>query len=139
LRQSQVALTLAQESAHAHSQVFALVHATFLHHLRREGQAARRRAEEGVALATEQGFVLWVAYATILRGRGLVELGQREEAIAQIREVRAGYRGMGAVLECPSFVSLRAEVLAQRGQIEEEITLVALRFRKVDNYNSLFN
>ncbi len=138
LRQSQVALTLAQESAHAHSQVFALVHATFLHHLRREGQAARRRAEEGVALATEQGFVLWVAYATILRGRGLVELGQREEAIAQIREGLAGYRATGAALECPSFVALRAEVLAQRGQIEEELTVLAEMLSEVDTHRRRF-
>jgi hypothetical protein len=61
LRQSQVALTLVQESALAHSQVCALVHAAFLHHVRREGPAARRRAEEGLAIATEQGFVFWVA------------------------------------------------------------------------------
>ena len=94
-------MTLAQESAHAHSQVFALVHAALLHHLRREGLAARRRAEEDLSIATEQGFVFWVAYATILRGRGLVELGQREEAIAQIRERLAGYRATGAALECP--------------------------------------
>jgi predicted ATPase len=131
-------LTLAQESAHAHSQVFALVHAAFLHHLRREGQAARRRAEEDLSIATEQGFVFWVAYATILRGRGLVELGQREEAIAQIREGLASYRATGAALECLYFVALLAEVLAQRGQIEEELTVLAEMLSAVDTQRLRF-
>ncbi|MGH8064174.1 MAG: AAA family ATPase [Candidatus Entotheonellia bacterium] len=125
LRKIQEALILAQESAHPHSRVFALVHAAFLHHLRREGQAARAQAEEGLAFATEQGFVFWVAYATILRGRGLVELEPGEEAVAQIRQGLAGYRATGAELECPYFVALLAEALGKIGHIEEGLTVLA--------------
>ena len=62
----------------------------FCIYLRRERQAVRARAEEALTLSTEQVFVFWAAYATILRGRGLVELDPREETIGQIRqELRA--------------------------------------------------
>jgi predicted ATPase len=132
LRKSQEMLTLGQGSAHPHSLVFALVHAAFLHHLRREGQAARTRAEEALTLSTEQGFVFWAAYATILRGRGLVELDQGEEAIVQIRQGLAGYRGTGAELECPYFVALLAETLGKMGRIEEGLTVLAEMLAEVD-------
>jgi predicted ATPase len=125
LRKNQDALTLAQESAHPHSQVFALVHAAFLHHLRREGHAARARAKEALTLSTEQGFVFWMAYATVMRGRGLVDLDQGEEAIAQIRRGLAGYRSTGAELECPYFVALLAEALGKVGHIAEGLRVLA--------------
>jgi predicted ATPase len=139
LRQNQAALTLAQESAHPHSRVFALVHAAFLHHLRREAPAARARAEEGLAFATEQGFVFWAAYATILRGRGLVELEPGQEAMAQIRLGLAGYRATGAELECPFFVALLAEALGRIGHIEEGLTVLAEMVSEVDTNRLRFH
>jgi class 3 adenylate cyclase/predicted ATPase len=132
LRKIQGALPLGQESVHPHSRVFALVHAAFLHHLRREGEAALARAEEGLAFATEQGFVFWAAYATILRGRGVVELEPGEEAVAQIRQGLAGYRETGAQLECPYFVALLAEALGTIGHSEEGLTVLAEMLSEVD-------
>jgi predicted ATPase len=139
LSTSQEALTLAQESAHPHSRVFALVHAAFLQHLCRERQAARTRAEEALTLSTEQGFVFWAAYATILRGRGLVEVGQGEEAITQIRQGLAGYRATGAELECPYFVALLAEALGKMGQIEAGLTVLAEMLSAVDTNGLRFH
>jgi TOMM system kinase/cyclase fusion protein len=139
LHKSQKALALAQESAHPHSRVFALVHTAFLHHLRREGQAARARAEEALTLSTEQGFVFWVAYATVMRGRGLVELDQGQEAIAQIRQGLAGYRATGAELECPYFVALLAEALGQMGHIGEGLAVLAEMLGEVDTNGLRFH
>jgi predicted ATPase len=139
LRMSQEALTLGQGSAHPHSLVFALVHAAFLHHLRREGQSAHARAEEGLVFATEQGFVFWAAYATILRGRGLVELEPGKEAVAQIREGLAGYRATGAELECPYFVALLAEALGKIGHIEEGLMVLAEMLSEVDTTGLRFH
>ena len=56
------------------------------HQFRREGQAAQERAEAAITLSTEQGFRLWVAWGTMLRGWALAEQGQGEEGIAQIRQ-----------------------------------------------------
>ena len=44
------------------------------------------QAEAAVALATAQGFPLWAAIGTILRGWALAMQGQGEEGMAQIRQ-----------------------------------------------------
>ena len=49
-----------------------------------------------MALATEQGFPLWVALGTILRGWALAMQGQGEEGMAQMRQGLAAWRATGA-------------------------------------------
>jgi len=56
LKRSQESLTLAQELAHPFSLAWALNWLAWVHHYRREGQAARERAEAGLALSSGQGF-----------------------------------------------------------------------------------
>ena len=86
LQRSHEALTLAQELAHPLSLAYALDCAAMLHQFRREAQAAQERAEAAMALSTEQGFALYLAWGTILRGWALAEQGQGEEGIAQMRQ-----------------------------------------------------
>jgi len=74
LQRSHEALTLAQQLAHPFSLAFALLFAAVLHQLRREAKAAQERAEAAIALATEHGFVHWLAMGTTLRGWALAEL-----------------------------------------------------------------
>ena len=78
----------------------------YAHQFRREGQAAQERAEAVIALSSEQGFALWLAWGTIVRGWALAEQGQGEEGIAQMRQGLAAYRPRGqsvaAVFSCPA-------------------------------------
>ena len=76
---------------------------------RREQQAAQERAEVvDRRFATEQGFPHWVAQGIIVRGWALVEQGQEEEGIAQIRQGMATYRATGAEQGLPVFLGLLA-------------------------------
>src|SRR5262249_46342118 len=68
LTKSHAALTLAQDLAHPSSLAFALNFAARLHQFRREGWAAQERAEAAITISTQQGFPLWLAYGTIVRG-----------------------------------------------------------------------
>ena len=74
LKRNQEALTLAQELAHPFTLAYALHWAALFHHCRREVQAVRERAEAAMTLSTEQGFPLWVARGTMLRGWVLAEV-----------------------------------------------------------------
>ena len=47
-----------------------------------------------MTLSTEQGFPFWLAYGMVVRGRALVEQGQGEEGIAQLRQGLAARRAM---------------------------------------------
>src|SRR4030095_12628941 len=62
------AVTLAQQSAHPYSLGYALRAAAVFHQLRREGRAVQQCAEAALMLAQEQGFPLWKAVGSLLRG-----------------------------------------------------------------------
>ena len=56
---------------------------------------ARTQAEAVIALATEQGFPLYLATATVVHGWTLANDGRAEEGIAEIRQGLAGYGATG--------------------------------------------
>jgi TOMM system kinase/cyclase fusion protein len=132
LHRSHEALALAQEVAHPLSLAMALGFAAWLHQFRREGRLAQERAEAAIALATEQGFTVYVAAGTIFRGWALAEQsgepeagqGQREEGIAQMRQGLAVWQATGAKVFRPYGLALLAEASAHVGQIEEGLTLL---------------
>src|SRR5262249_38783884 len=96
LQRSQEALTLARALAHPASVVSALYFAAHVHMYRREGQRTYAQAEVVLGLAREHAFAIRVAQATILRGWTLVEQGQGEAGIAQMRQGQAAYRATGS-------------------------------------------
>ena len=65
------------------------------------------------------------SHAIVLRGWALVEQGQCEEGIAQLREGLVAYRATGAELECSHWLALLAEAYRDTGQPEEGLRLIA--------------
>jgi predicted ATPase len=125
LKKSQEAIALAQEVSHPQSLAYALSFAAECHRLRREGQAAHERAEAALALSTEQGFAIWAAGATILRGWALAEQGQVEEGSAQMCQGLAAWQATGAEMGRPQFLGTLAETYGKGGQVEEGLSVLA--------------
>jgi predicted ATPase len=125
LLKSQEALALAREVSHPHSLAYALNFAAGLHQLRQEGRACQERAEAAIRLSTEQGFPIWAAMGTILRGWALAEQGQTEEGIAEIHEGLASWRAVGAEVSLPYFLALLAEAYGKRGQSQKGLEIAA--------------
>jgi tetratricopeptide (TPR) repeat protein len=123
LQQSQEALTLARELVHPYSVAAALNFATEIHCCRREGDMTYELAEAALVLSREQGFTLRMAEATIQRGWALVEQGQGEAGIAQIRQGRAAQLATG--MENMNLSTLLAEAFWKVGQGEEGLRVVA--------------
>jgi len=124
LRQQHAADVLAHEIAHPPSVAFARMLAAVAQQLRRETHAAHEQAEALIALATEQGFVLFRAIGGILRGVTRAAL-EREEQIGQIRHDLAAVHETGSALWEPYFLALLAEVYAQAGQVEAGLATLA--------------
>ena len=80
------ALALAHELSHPYSLAFARCWAAYVYQFRRDVPAVHEQAEAAVALSTEQGFPLWAAPGTILRGWALAMQGQGEAGMAQVRQ-----------------------------------------------------
>jgi DNA-binding winged helix-turn-helix (wHTH) protein/predicted ATPase len=84
---SQEALAYAQELQHPMSCAFALGLAGILQNVCCNPEAGYQRAEELIALASEQGFPYWVAQGMLVRGRALVQSGRATEGLAQIHQI----------------------------------------------------
>jgi predicted ATPase len=76
-------------------------------------------------LSTEQGFPLYAAYGTSLRGWALAMQGQGEEEMAQVRQGIAAVRATGAALFVPYFSALLAEVANYLGHPEDGLQALA--------------
>jgi predicted ATPase len=138
LKRSHESLALAQKLAHPHSLAFALDMAAWLHQLRREGQAAQERAGAGLTLSTERGFAQWAGVGTVLRGWALVEQGQREEGIPEMRQGMDALRAIGSEIERPCFLALLAEAYGKEGQIEDGITALVEALAMVNKTGERF-
>jgi class 3 adenylate cyclase/predicted ATPase len=124
LQRCQEALTLAQELSHPIILANALCFAAILHQYRREVRMTYKWAEAALVLSREQGFAFRLAQATILRGWALVEQGQGEAGIAQIRQGLAAQQATGWVPWNASSHALLAEACGKVGQIEEGLRVI---------------
>jgi predicted ATPase len=85
--------------------------AAFFSQFRRDVLAVHEHAEAAIALASEQGFPLWAAWGTILRGWARAMQGQGEEGVAQVCQGITAYRATGAALLVPYYYTLPGDVL----------------------------
>jgi predicted ATPase len=126
------ALTLAQQSAHPYSLGYALSAAAIFHQLRREVRFTQERVEALISLATEQGFPLWKAVGSLLRGWVRAYQGQAQEGIEQITQGSMTYRTTGAELVRPYILALLAEAHGILGEPETALTALAEALMLVD-------
>ena len=77
-----------------------------------------------MALGTEHGFAQILARGTILRGWVLVEQGQGEAGIAQMRQGIAAHQATGAEAGL-QHLALLADAYGKGGQAEESLTILA--------------
>jgi predicted ATPase len=93
--------------------------------LRRDVSAVHEHAEAAVALATAQGFPLWTAVGTILRGWVRAMQGQGEAGRAQVRQGIAAWRTTGAAATVPYWCTVLADVSAHLGHPAEGLQALA--------------
>ena len=132
------ALSLAQELSHPHSLVWAIDFGAIVHHMRREWLQTRERAEAVVALASEQDYPMWAAAGTCFRGSALLQMGQVDEAITQIRQGLGFWHGTGAELARPYFMAMLAEAYGKNGQHDEGRRMLAEALELADAHGDRF-
>ena len=132
LRRAQEALVMAQEMAHPMTLAEALGYLARFYQNLGERQAAEERANATVTLCIEQGFPLWRAEGIIVQGWALVEQGQEEKGVAQIRQGLPDYQATGTALILPESLALLATVEMKRGQTEEGLKTVIEALARVE-------
>jgi class 3 adenylate cyclase/predicted ATPase len=95
------------------------------HQLRGDGPVLRERAEELVALATEQGFPHFVGSGTCFLGWAALAVGGSiEEAISRMRWGLATKRATGAEIKVPYYLGLLAEAQRRANRTADAISLL---------------
>jgi tetratricopeptide (TPR) repeat protein len=93
----------------------------------------QRRAEELLALSTEHGLPLFIAWAMAFRGRSLTSLGQAQEGLTLLKQGLAALRATGAVHTTPLLLMWLAEAYATLGQPVEGLNCLAEAARIIES------
>ena len=88
---------------------YALWHAGWLAHFKRNPAEAERLATDLIELSTRQNFALLLAYGAVYRGWARSASGDTAEGISWIENGIEDSRATGSVLSLPLFQGLKAE------------------------------
>ena len=125
LRHATRSLALLERINHVFTQARGFCWNAILHLFRREADIVHQQAERAHALASEHGFALVRAAATILKGAALDGQGQHADGAKRIREGLDAYRATGAVFQITHHLIMLAEALAGAGSHEEGLEVLA--------------
>jgi predicted ATPase len=124
LAHSEAAITEARTIAHLPSLAASLAQGARLLSLGDDAAALDARADELIAVATEQGFPLYTALGKIYRGWVRVRNGEIAEGISLVRSGASAYRTIGAESRVPYYTALLARACEIAGEIAEAIGLL---------------
>lgn len=139
LQRSAESLVLAREAVHPYGLAVALMHGAGCYILSRDGVAAQRWAEELIELSREHGLAQYLARGGLFRGGALVEQGQVEEGIAQIRQGLADSRAAGTELGGPAWLVILAKALTRLGRVDEGLCVLQEAEAEMSRHHGRFS
>ena len=123
LRLSNEALSLARQLKHAYTLGWAIQRVGLVRRYRREPEAARELAEAFITLAEEHGFQERVLGGRAIRGWAMIELGQREEGVAELE---------AAAVSAPLFQTILAQAYARVGAADKAPAIIDEELARVE-------
>jgi predicted ATPase len=118
-RAMQETVAHAKELQHPYSIGLTVLFSAQLSQLRRDSEAARIRAEEGLAVSAEHGLHAVELWCLLPRGWAAVQQGDALAGIADIREAMERRRATGIGAVWPWFFALLADGYGALGQIDD--------------------
>jgi predicted ATPase len=108
--------------------------AAHVYQLHRDVPAVYEHAEAAVALSTEQGFPLWAAAGTSMRGWALALQDQGKAGMAQVHQGIAVWRATSATMLVPYLCTVLAEVADHLGHLEDGLRALAEAYTLVEQH-----
>ena len=124
LTRSSAAIAEARRSGNPASLTLSLSLGTLPLSLVGDNATLDQRADQLVAVATEQGFPVWRAMGTVHRGWVMVKNGDVTHGISLLRSGSAAYRATGTDMWTPYNTALLARACGIAGQLEEALSLL---------------
>jgi DNA-binding SARP family transcriptional activator/predicted ATPase len=123
---------------HSHSLAFALSYAARLHLFRCDEKAAFDELEEATAIAIQQGFPIWLAVCTMVRGHVLATRGDVAKGLALARKGHADMKATGASIAESWGLSLVAKCFERARQPDKAMDLLTKALDIADRRNERF-
>ncbi len=123
-RHSSAALRLAEEMDHVLSLTYSTCVIGALYAARWDPTAAKELAARAIPFAEDKGYPYWTAWAHIVHGWALTQLGKPEQGIPELSRGIDAYAATGGELVRPYALGLLAEALSLVG--EHQPAIVAL-------------
>ncbi|HYO53179.1 protein kinase domain-containing protein [Archangium sp.] len=124
LRHTHEALELARKLGHPHTCAGVFTYAAIGAQIRREARRTLEWAEQGIALAGEHRFRLWLWWSTILKSWALAELGRAEEGLALMLRALEGWERSGFVAGTQHNSCMLADIYLKLGRAEEGLAAI---------------
>jgi predicted ATPase len=124
LARCQEAVALAEELSHLFSLAFCHGLAALLYLFCRDLPETQTSAEASIRISTEYGFAYWLASSTFSRGWALVQQGDSNEGLAQMREGLAIDQAIGSEIGLTQHLVNLAEAHGKVDQAEEGLDLL---------------
>jgi predicted ATPase len=130
VKRAREAVGLAERVSHSLSMVLAAKNLSEVFLWRREPQEARQVIAEWDAIASKLALPLLTTQAKFQRGWALLQEGQADESVVEMREGIAGIRATGAAMGLQHFLCVLAQGYAACGRLEEGMAVLeeALKF-----------
>jgi predicted ATPase len=119
LRLNDEMLELARTINQPFSLEYALHHTAWLYQHCRLGIPTQTAGDEQIRIATEQGFLFWHASGTLYVAGGLLLQGRLEQGLRLLQKGLEAYRGTGAELALPYYLSMLADGCTRTGRFAE--------------------
>jgi predicted ATPase len=117
-------LSLARRLSHGHTTAMTFQNYSMIHQFRGEVEPVLEKTAAQQSLSQAQGFPLWLAGATILRGWARARRGETADGIGDMRRGIEAWRATGAELAAPYYLGLLAETLGAAGQPDAALEVV---------------
>lgn len=95
-----------------------------VHHRMRSYQTAELYYDKTIACATRHGFPFWLTFASVLKSALLTKRGDNGSMLPDFERNLEDYRRTGARLGMSWYLSLRAELLAGTGRIDDALNTI---------------
>jgi predicted ATPase len=124
LHHAEAVKKIAEEVSHPLSLAQALCFGATLWEHCRDNKKAWEMAEMLIPLCREHDLALWLAWGMVFRGWSLMEQGQEETGVEELRQGIAQWQATGAEVWLPYFRSLLAKAHGKAGRREEGLQVL---------------